>query len=370
MAECFLPERNGVTNSVVRVSEGLTELGHQVLILAPGIGPSEHNGVPVARVPAIPLPMYRNLAVGLPTRRVGAILRDFRPDVVHLAAPAILGGQAARVCRTTGVPAVAVYQTDFAGFAERYGMAAASPLVWAWLRRVHGLADLTLVPSTSAAWEMERRGIGPVALWARGVDTALFDPRRRSELVRRQLGGGARQALVGYVGRLAAEKQVHLLAHASGLPEARTIVVGDGPERARLEQRLPDATFLGFRTGVELATLLASLDVFVHTGSNETFCQAIQEALASGVPVVAPAAGGPLDLVRHGHNGFLYPPDQPALIRGAVRSLLADLELRRAMAARARADVADRTWPRMVDELVGHYRTVTGTIEPARRRAA
>src|SRR3981189_1765653 len=132
------------------------------------------------------------------------------------------------------------------------------------------------------------------------------------------------EVVVGYVGRLAAEKQVDRLVRLADLPGTRLVIVGDGPLRARPEGRLQRAGFLGVRAGGDLSATMASLDVFVHPGEAETFCQAVQEALASGVPVVAPAAGGPLDLIRHGVNGWLFPARRPDLLRGAVAELAAD----------------------------------------------
>ncbi len=148
----------------------------------------------------------------------------------------------------------------------------------------------------------------------------------------------------------------------------RLVVAGDGPAADRLRGRLPGAHFAGFLGGDELSTLYASLDVFVHTGADETFCQAIQEAMASGLPVVAPAAGGPLDLVRPGRTGLFYEPDSVHGLRSAVRHLVGQPELRSAYGRRARATVADRTWQRVNDELLRHYRELlvapaAGTVD-------
>jgi phosphatidylinositol alpha 1,6-mannosyltransferase len=200
---------------------------------------------------------------------------------------------------------------------------------------------------------LARHGVGGVKGWARGVDAERFHPRHRSQALRRRLAPGG-EVLVGYVGRLAAEKRVELLAVLEGLPGCRVVVAGDGPLRRQLERRLPRVTFLGFRNGRELSELFASLDVFAHTGADETFCQAAQEALASGVPVVAPAAGGPPDFVHHGDNGYLWRPDDPGQLRAAVAALAASPATRAAMAVRARASVADRTWEAIGDQLLGH----------------
>lgn len=368
VAESFLPEVNGVTNSVLRVVEHLEATGHEAMVIAPGEGPTEVGATPVERVPALPLPLYRSLKVGLPAPRIEWALRRFRPDVVHLAAPVVLGAAGGTAARRLGIPTVAIYQTDLAGFATRYGLTAAGRPIWAWLRRVHALADLTLAPSSLATWELAHHGIGPVERWGRGVDLDRFHPRHRNKMLRRRLAPNG-EVLVGYVGRLAAEKQVDLLTELRRIPGTRLLVVGDGPARARLQRRLPEATFLGFQTGVALSQAIASLDVFVHTGVHETFCQAVQEALASGVPVVAPASGGPVDLVAHGRTGHLWPAGESHLLRGAVRSLVGDADHRTAMGAAARASVLDRSWDALGEQLVDHYRTVTGHRRPLHRAA-
>ncbi len=379
VAECFLPEMNGVTNSVVRILDHLEARGHEALVICPAPAPpwslqalrqpppKRHDRTPIVRVPALPLPRYRTLSVAIPTPRVESALRSFRPDIVHLAAPVVLGATGAAAARKLAIPSVAVYQTDLAGFAKRYGLGPTGPAIWSWLRRVHRGADLTLAPSSLAAWELESNGIGPVERWGRGVDLDLFNPGHRSPMWRRGVAPGG-EVIVGYIGRLAAEKDVHLLSHLRDLRGVRLVVVGDGPERRRLEALLPEARFLGFQRGAELSQAMASLDVFVHTGAHETFCQTIQEAHASGVPVVAPAAGGPLDLVDHGRNGWLFPAGSPKLLRGAVAALVDDPGARAAMGRAGREAVRHRSWSDVGDELLGHYQRILSG--PSRQLAA
>jgi phosphatidylinositol alpha 1,6-mannosyltransferase len=357
VAESFLPQVNGVTNSVCRIAEHLAERGHRAMILAPGAGPASFAGFPVVRVPSVPLPGYRSFALGLPARRlVAAALRGFAPDVVHLASPALLGSTAVEAARRWALPTVAVFQTDLPGFAAR-NRVPAPEVLWPLLRRLHAAVDRTLVPSSATLRQLADRDFPRLAVWQRGVDTVRFAPEHRDAELRRRLAPGG-EVLVGFVGRLARDKRVDLLAHVARLRGVRLVVVGDGPDRARLRRRLPGAVFTGQRTGSELSRLHASLDVFVHTGADETFCQAVQEALASGVPVVAPAAGGPLDLVIPEHNGLLYAPDSVRELRVAVGRLVHNAPLRQAMAERARATVRGRTWDVIGDELIGHYRAV------------
>ncbi|MBV8540524.1 MAG: glycosyltransferase family 1 protein [Pseudonocardiales bacterium] len=366
VTETFLPVVNGVSNSVVRVVEHLVRSAHQAMVIAPGAGPDSYHGVPVVRVPAVNLPVVDSVPVGLPTRKVVTALRDFDPDVVHLASPVIVGALGLWAARRLAVPTVAVYQTDVAGFADSYGLGFAARAAWRWIQRVHSGADRTLAPSSAAAAALAAHGVPRVHRWARGVDTAHFRPSRRDERLRAQLAPHG-EILVGFVGRLAPEKRVLRLSALQDIPGIRLVVVGDGPDRAQLAKRLPTAAFLGFQTGIELARSYASLDVFVHTGPFETFCQTVQEALASGLPVIAPDAGGPRDLVAHGCTGFLLPEtgkDADATfgdaLRRAVLVLAQDSALRSRYGAAARRSVLRRTWPALCDELLTHYAEVTG----------
>jgi phosphatidylinositol alpha 1,6-mannosyltransferase len=354
VTESFLPTVNGVTNSVCRILEHFAARGHQAMVITPGRGPDEYAGHPVVGVPGIALPGYKSFVLGLPTARLERHLTDFAPDVVHLASPISLGAAGGTAARKLGVPSVAVFQTDIAGFARRYGFRGTDRAIWRWLRHVHRQVDRTLVPSSATLGQLRDRGIEHLAMWRRGVDTTRFDPRHRSAELRGSLAPNG-ETVVGYVGRLAGDKRVHLLSHIADLPGVRLVVVGDGPAAARLREKLPTAVFPGFLSGAELSTMYASLDVFVHTGADETFCQAIQEAMASGLPVVAPAAGGPLDLVVPGRTGMFYEPDSVYGLRAAVGYLTSQPELRTAYGRRARATVLDRTWQRVGDELLGHY---------------
>jgi phosphatidylinositol alpha 1,6-mannosyltransferase len=209
-----------------------------------------------------------------------------------------------------------------------------------------------------------------VWLWRRGVDVERFRPDHRSEIVRHMLAPNG-ELIVGYVGRLAVEKRVDLLARTSRLPGVKVVIIGDGPARRELEKAVPEALFLGARHGEQLARLYASMDVFAHTGPYETFGQTVQEAMASGLPVVAPAVGGPVDLVKPGVTGVLVPPCDESSLADAVAELVADGERRAEYGRAARAAVSRRSWAAIGDELLGHYAAVvTGRGVPAPVRLA
>jgi phosphatidylinositol alpha 1,6-mannosyltransferase len=363
VTESFPPDVNGVANSVVRVAEHLRARGHEPLVVAPqpptGLakvpGPLPY---PVVRVPSVSLPNYPSFRLGLPSRKIAAALRDHGTDVVHLASPFVLGAWGASAAEKLDLPAIAVFQTDVPSYAKAYGMSLSEQTAWRWIRRIHNRSARTLAPSSATAADLLAHGVRDVWLWRRGVDSERFHPDHRSEAVRRALAPGG-EVIAGYVGRVAVEKRLDLLAATAAIPGVRVVVVGDGPALPSLRRTLPGVTFLGERHGTQLSRLYASFDVFVHTGPFETFGQAVQEAMASGLPVVAPAAGGPLDLVTPGRTGYLVPPRDGGAVAAAVAELAADDVKRKEYGAAAREAVECRTWTAVGDELIDHYRAVS-----------
>jgi phosphatidylinositol alpha 1,6-mannosyltransferase len=369
VAESFLPHVNGVSNSVIRILEHLRRTGHEALVIAPDNPPGEpraeriHDGVRVHRVPSRMFPTVTSLPLGVPTPRMVSVLRGFDPDVMHLASPALLGYGGVRAARRLGVPTVAVYQTDVPGFAASYGIGATTRAAWAWFRHLHNLADRTLAPSSATMESLVAQRFPRVHRWARGVDIIRFAPSARDEELRRQWSPDGKP-IVGFVGRLAPEKHVERLIALAGSDAVRLVIVGDGVDRDKLQSAMPTAVFTGSLYGEELAAAYASMDVFVHTGEHETFCQVVQEALASGLPVIAPDAGGPRDLITPCRTGLLLPVDEfEERLPAAVAHLLAE---RHRYAVAARRSVLGRSWPIICDELLGHYEAVLSPYAPAR----
>lgn len=389
VTESFLPVVNGVTNSVLRVLEYARRHGHDCLVVAPSgnVGfwqgaadavrahplvsavapllgapgspapePDHHLGYPVHRVTAVRVPVVSSLPLGAPSLSVYQALREFGPDVVHLASPFVLGAAGAAAARALDVPSVAVYQTDVAGFATSYGVGVLADAAWAWTRAIHTTCDRTLAPSSAAMADLAGHGIPRLYRWGRGVDSVRFTPTRRSETLH-TLWSPEGRPIVGFVGRLAPEKHVErlqALADRSGPDgDLRLVVVGDGPDRLALQAAMPHAIFTGELHGDQLGQAFATLDVFCHAGEFETFCQSIQEAHASGVPVVGPDQGGPRDLVREGVNGYLLDPRRYAAeVSETVDRVLAD---HAQLAAAARATVVGRTWDAVCRQLFDHY---------------
>ncbi|MEY4412274.1 MAG: hypothetical protein RL560_533 [Actinomycetota bacterium] len=354
VTEAFLPQVNGVTNSVLRLLEFCKVQGHDVLIIAPESegAPTEYLGYKIKHVPSIS--MKKLIPMAVPRKYLEPLLEGFQPDVIHLASPIFLGHYVARIAKRAGIPTVSVYQTDIAGFARHYGLTIAHNTLKKWISRIHQASDITLAPSKWACRDLEQSGVKNVRLWKRGVDLVNFAPTRRDESLRVNIAGSRDKIIVGYVGRLANEKRIDDLAVLDRQPHIKLVIVGDGPAAPRLRKELPNARFVGYQSGTELARYVASFDIFVHTGKHETFCQGIQESLASGVPVIGPDTGGPVDLIEHGVTGLLIDTADPHQLLEAVETLRSHSSLD-LMQLAARKSVEHRTWDYINQQLMGHY---------------
>ena len=363
VAESFLPHSNGVTNSLLRVIDHLASRGDEAMVIAPesrgSEGPVRYGIASITRLPAMGWPGYRDVRVALSgVGKISRVLEEYEPDIVHLASPFTLGWTAVRAANELDLPCVAVYQTEIPSYADRYNLGWGEGILWNRVLNIHERADLTLAPSTYAMRQLDQLGVPRLRLWPRGVDAARFHPSKRSEELRATWAPRG-EVVVGYVGRLAAEKRVEDLAYLASIPGISVVIVGEGPSHEKLRTMLPDAHFMGFLTGDDLAHTVASLDIFVHCGELETFCQTIQEALASGVPVVAPRRGGPIDLVDHGETGYLYTPGDIEGLVGAVTTLVESPETRERFAANARISVEGRTWEKVCERLIEYYAEAT-----------
>ncbi len=372
VTESFLPHINGVTNSVLRVLEYLEANGHEALVIAPESegGVKEYRGFKVKRLPALPIQSLIPVGMpfGLPTKRLEYLLDGFAPDVVHLASPLILGAYAARVCKKLEIPTVSIYQTDIAGFAKHYGLSAAHSSLRKLVGKIHSSTNRTLAPSSSAVNELIQLGVNSVHLWRRGVNSILFHPTARSE-ARRSTWGAPEKLVVGYVGRLANEKRLHDLKILDSQSNIQLVIVGEGPAREKLENLLPRAIFTGFQSGANLAEHYASFDLFIHPGPNETFCQAVQEALASGVPCIVPISGGPADLVTHNQTGYVVDTSNSGQLLAIVKGFQSRTDIQK-MKVNARNSVEIRTWAYINEQLVQHYAEAISEVKATLKGSA
>ena len=337
VTETFYPATDGTTTTVKAVADRLIDTGHEVLIVAPAPGLASYRSSTVVRIRTL----------DRPGGQVREALERFAPDLVHVTSPDAVGRKALKHARRLGIPTLVVEQSPLMDVAADY-----------WRSRVAERADAVVVTSR---WMVDRLAEFDVSarLWAPGVDTAAFTPGLRDDWLHDRWSRARSRTgplvVVGYVGSLRKRHDVRRLAALARVPGIRPVIVGDGPQRSWLEGRLPGARFTGALGTGELTAALPSFDLLVHPGEHETCCHPLREAGASGVPVVAPRAGGAPDVVRNLETGLLYDPADEHGLERAVSAVAADRH-RALLGARGR-ELATRDWTSAVDELVEqHYR--------------
>ncbi len=367
--------RDGVALTLNRLVAYLLAHGVEVLIFTPvARTPALVHAGEIVPVPSLAIPLrpeYR-IATGLP-RRARERLLAFAPDVLHLATPDIVGHQAQALAKARGWPIVASYHTRYDTYLKYYGLGLLQPLAAAGERRFYDRCDEVFVPSPSMAQALRDEGVGaPFHLWSRGVDTARFDPARRSAAWREARGVGEDEVLVAFVSRLVREKRLDDFVavierlRAAGAP-VRALIVGDGPERASLERRLPDALFEGFLVDDALPVAYASADVFLFPSDTETFGSVTLEAMASGLPTVCADATGSRSLVESGVTGRLAAVGDVEALTAAVLELALDRRVREAMGAAARRRSLLFSWDEAMAGALSRYRALAGrpdAVEP------
>ncbi len=383
VTETYPPEVNGVAMTTGRLVEGLLRLGHIVSLVRPRQGaddtPARDTRFEEVLARGIPIPKYNHLKMGLPARKVLTRLWSVcRPDVVQIVTEGPLGWSALGAARKLKIPAITEFHTNFHSYSRYYGVGWIKQPVEAYLKRFHNKGEVCLAPTRALADELHRKGVRHVDVVARGVDTALFNPERRSEALRAQWGVGEKTRVAAVVGRVAPEKNLDLAIRAfdamlARQPDCRLLFVGDGPAKAALQSRYPSHIHAGMRTGEDLAAHYASADLFLFPSLTETFGNVTTEALASGLPVVGFDYAAAAERIVHGVNGWLAPMDDgDAFVREAVVAVEVDRAALQRMRERARESVIDADWQAIAARLAGVMESVVTRhevrVELARER--
>lgn len=360
--ETFLPKIDGIVTRLCHTAEQLNRLGDEVVIFSPEGGLTEYKGCQIYGVEGFPLPMYPELKIGLPHPGIGAKLAEFKPDVIHVANPAVLGLSGLYYGKKLNVALVASYHTHLPQYLHHYGLGMLEEFLWGLLRTAHNQANLNLCTSTAMVQELRNHGIERVDLWQRGVDTELFQPHKADHKMRDRLTQGHPDStLLLYVGRLGAEKEIERIKPIlAEIPNARLALVGDGPNRENLEQHFTGTHtyFVGYLQGEELATAYASADAFIFPSRTETLGLVLLEAMAAGTPVVAARSGGIPDIVTDGVNGYLFDPtDEQGAIK-ATQRLLSHADEREMLRQNARTEAERWGWTAATGQLRSYYQRI------------
>jgi glycosyltransferase involved in cell wall biosynthesis len=357
VTETYPPEINGVAMTTQRLVQGLRDRGHWVGLVRPR-QPKDSKAIGTADtwiLPGLPIPNYPGLHLGLPVwRRLGRLIEEQRPDLVHVVTEGPLGWAAMHAARSRGLPVTSGYHTHFDQYSCHYGPAWLMPWVTRWLDSLHRRCQATFVPTPELAAQLSARGIPNVRVMGRGVDTRLFHPDRRDPALRARWGIQDEGLACLYVGRLAPEKNLEVVEQAFAEialkhPLARMVWVGDGPSLSKLRATHPDHIFTGPRVGENLASHYASADLFLFGSLSETWGNVLSEALASGLPVLAYRRAAAARLIENGENGMTVDAgDTSAFIKAASGSA-ADTELRLRLGRQASRSMQDWGWEAIIE---------------------
>ncbi|MDO9437092.1 glycosyltransferase family 1 protein [Hydrogenophaga sp.] len=371
VTETWPPEINGVSLTLAKLVQGLCARNHQVQLIRPRQThvdqALQHEGFEELLMRGMPIPRYPQLKLGLPGKR--ALIQAWtlrRPDLVHIATEGPLGWSALQAARYLRLPITSDFRTNFHAYSEHYGVGWLRKPIAAYLRKFHNLTHLTMVPTQALRSELMAMGFERVQVVARGVDTDLFKPDRRSETLRASWGATPQSTVLLAVGRLAAEKNLDMVLRAFDAMRAvrddvKLVFVGDGPLRASLQQRCPQALFAGMQNQQALATYYASADLFLFPSTTETFGNVTIEALASGTAVLAFDTAAAADWVQHDGNGWLVPVNDDMAYLQVATDLACQPQRMAQAGARARAQVARLGWQQIASDVEGHFLRATGS---------
>jgi glycosyltransferase involved in cell wall biosynthesis len=360
--ETFLPKVDGIVTRLRHTVDHLQRNGDDVLVVCPDGGLKEHKGARIYGVSGFPLPLYPELKLALPRPAIGMALAEFKPDVIHLVNPAVLGLGGLYYAKVMQIPLIASYHTHLPQYLQHYGLGMLEPVMWELIKANHNQAQLNLCTSTAMVEELRGRGIQRLDLWQRGVDTETFRPSLASTEMRSHLSQGhPEDPLLLYVGRLSAEKEIDRIKPVlESIPGARLALVGDGPHRSALEKHFAGTPthFVGYLTGEALGSAFASADAFIFPSRTETLGLVLLEAMAAGCPVVAARSGGIPDIVTDGVNGYLFDPRDEQGAIAATQRLFQEQTERETLRQNARAEAERWSWSAATRQLQQYYQGV------------
>ncbi len=362
-SETFLPKLDGVVTVMCLLMDHLRSIGAEAVLFSGGKHVESYQGYPIVSItPGIPMPMYPEITMSLPRQGTFNILKEFDPDIVHIASPFHTGLRFIRFARRLDKPLVMSFHTHVMEMARFYRLGFLQRPLWAINRFVYSKADYRWATSKRVQSELIEHNFGPTGLWRRGVDPDIFSPKHCDDDMRARLTNGQTdKTLLLFVGRVAPEKQIQQIKHVlEAIPNTHLAIVGDGPFRDKLEKTYNgmSVTFAGYLKGKELSKAYCAADIFVFPSAIETFGLVVAEAMATGLPVVSSRVGGIPEIIDSGVNGYIFEPNDIEQMIAYVRELATEPEKRKRVGKLAHQSVQHLTWPSIMNEFIDDYRRI------------
>ncbi|QAT61900.1 glycosyltransferase family 1 protein [Acidilutibacter cellobiosedens] len=363
-ADTYLPQINGVTNTLNKLIQYYDSMGIQYKIFVPKYN-TEIPDENIEQFYSVRFFLYPESRVAFPNSfRISSLLSDFRPDIIHNMTEFNMGISGLNYGKKHGIPTVSNYTTNFSQYADYYKVNFLKQPIWNYMKWFHTQNDMTLCPSVVAQKLLYNHGIYNTRLFSRGIDYKKFHPMYRSNQLREQLGISDKIAFL-YVGRVSYEKDLDILSesyqdiHRKYGTKVAMIITGDGPYLEKCKEMFPkDTIFTGFKKGKELSEIYASCDIFICPSSTETFGNVVLEAMASGLPVIGANAGGVGEIIQHEITGLKFSPRDPEKLVQCMDNLIENADLRNRLKKNGRKFSVNRSWDKIFNGLINTYHEI------------
>lgn len=360
-AGTFVKDQDGVARATYQLVETLLEQNIQVLVAAPKITPQKRPGLRIYSLPSIPCFFYKDYHLTLPNAKIIQLIKGFKPDIIHIATPDMVGLQILQFAKIAHIPVVSIHHTDFANYLSYYRMGFLKEFAWDLLTRYYNFTERTFAPTEEVQHILELRGVKHVDIWSRGIDRTQFHIKYRSQALRRKWNAQGKKVIL-YAGRFVWYKdldvfcKVYEMFQDNGDNDTVFVFVGSGPIEKYLRKKCPKAIFMGYLHGNALATAFASGDIFLFPSTTETFGQVIQEALSSGLPAVVSNEGGCKEIIQYSGGGMVAKAKDAESFYYAVKDLVQNSDLYRKLQRNGLDYAKKRTWRKINSELIRKYR--------------
>lgn len=372
-AGTYVKDKDGAVRTMYQLVSSFIEAGHEVVVWSPDVSGAENRHEKVNALPSVPIPLYPDYKLGFFSASTEKQLDAFRPDIVHISTPDIVGNRFLKYAARNGLPVVSVYHTDFPSYLGYYRLGFAENAVWKYLHRFYAACDAVFVPTLEMKSRLESHEIPNVEIWARGIDRKLFNPSRRSGSLRSSWGA-EEKAVIAYAGRFVWYKDIHVVMEVydrfrkSELADkVLFVMIGSGPEEGEMRQRMPEAVFPGYLVGSSLPEAYASSDIFLFPSTTEAFGNVVLEAFSSGLPAVVSDEGGCQELVRLSEGGFIAGAGNHGQFFSYCMQLAQDRELYSKKQESGLLFAERMSWPVINGALIERYEEIIKTKAKVKR---
>ncbi|MCK4835485.1 MAG: glycosyltransferase family 1 protein [Candidatus Aminicenantes bacterium] len=372
-AGMFIKNQDGATKTLYELSDSLLKRNIKVGIWAFSITFQKKKGLSLFKIPAIPLYFYPEYQIAIPNFKIKKQLDAFKPDMIHIATPDLIGIFMIKYAKKKKIPLVMSYHTDFPSYLKSYKIDFLKDSVWKYFKWFYNQAEIVFVPTKEIEQKLKEKGIKNTKIWTRGIYIKKFNPTFRSKTLRTQWGADGKNVIL-YSGRFVWYKdlktfiEIYNLFKERGPKNTLFVLLGTGPIEEKLMKSMPEAIFPGYLSGKKLSEAYASADIFLFPSTTETFGNVVQEALSSGIPSVVSNKGGCKEIVNNSKGGLIAKSKDAESFYQCCKRLISEKKLFKRLQDNGLRYSKKRTWKNINDKVISQYFKIYNRKRELRKR--